>query len=86
MVSGSLDCSCIIWELLNFKPIERLIFLQSVYSLGVNLYSDYIVFCNGEYIWVWILSLDNLEHQLKFNLQVRIWIHNGIIYDICGEV
>ncbi len=90
LVSSSLDRSCIIWELQDFKPIERLTLPQSdVYGIkNIALYNDYIVCCNDKYIGVWKSSLDNSEQQLKFNLQHRkrdyridhICIHDGIIY------
>ncbi len=76
LVSGSLDGSCIIWKSSDFKPIHRLILSQSNYLISVALYNDYIVCCDCvcvcEYICVWKSSLDNLEHQLKFNLQLRL--------------
>ncbi len=90
LVSGSCDGSCIIWELPDFKSIDRLI-ISSQRSLGINdiaLYNDYIVGCNDDYIEIWKSSLDNLD-QLQFNLQHRlhgggygsdIRINNGILY------
>ncbi len=92
LISLSWDGSCIIWKLPDFKPIDRLeLPSQGNYMLsnGVALYNDYIVCCGYDYIGVWKSSLDNLEHQLQFNFQLRIkgegwvngiYIHNGIIY------
>ncbi len=92
LVFGSEDGSCIIWELPDFKPIDRLtVPTQTNYLIlnGVELYNDYIVCCGTAYIGVWKSGLNNLEHRLQFDFQHRIeieyWIngiciHNGIIY------
>ncbi len=73
LVPGSLDGSFIISKSSDFKPIHRLILPQTyIFDLiSVVLYGDCIICYNVEYTRVQKSSLDNLEHQLKFNLQLR---------------
>ncbi len=50
LVSGSLDGFCIIWQLPDFKAIERLKMSQNdsqSFIDGVALYNDFIVCCNA---------------------------------------
>ncbi len=89
LVSGSTDCSAIIWRLPGFKPMKRLIMAERgchSYLNLVALFNDYIVYGDDYYIEVWKSSLDNSD-QLQFNLQYRLeagfcnlCIHNGILY------
>ncbi len=73
LVSGLMDGSCIIWNLPDSKPIDRLTSSLGNYlvSNGAS-YDDYIVCCGFGSIGVWTLSFDDLKHQLQFKFQYCI--------------
>ncbi len=63
LIYGSLDGSCIIWELPHFKPIDRLILPHSNFLIGVNLYNDQYLFVSDDHK---VTVLDLQTNEINF--------------------